>query len=81
MTIQQFVHLAVIKGAKSAFGFYWNMEEIETCFARVERPSVLGSAAFIEKIKNLFGSDGEDNEIPEPRILKTSFSDVLAAVC
>ncbi len=72
---------------KQAYAAYLNFvqqpdsEEIETCFAQEKRPSVFGSAAFIEKIKNLFSSDGEDREIPESKILKTSFSDVLAAVC
>lgn len=75
------------KNRKQAYAAYLSFvhkqdsEEIETFFSRQNVAPVFGSHSFIEKIKNLFSSTIAENEIPEARILKTTYPEILTAVC
>ena len=55
--------------------------EVQSFFAKEKRPPIFGSVSFVEKIKNMFGREGRDSEIPEAGILHPAYADVLAAVC
>ncbi len=55
--------------------------DLEAFYSRQKVSPVFGSFAFVEKIKNLFVSHAEETEIPEMRVFKATFLEVLTAVC
>jgi REP element-mobilizing transposase RayT len=56
-------------------------EEINQILTRKKLPAILGSQGFVDKIKKLFFSDKNHEEIPESRYLAPDRDNIIEEVC
>jgi len=67
--------------AKNVFQQQQDSEEIHHFFSLKKLPSILGSSAFIEKIKDGFNFSVQDKELSNLQVLSVDEHSVIAAVC
>ncbi|MBN2324850.1 MAG: transposase [Spirochaetes bacterium] len=56
-------------------------EELEQVFSGRKLPSILGSTAFIQHIKEQYASEKIDKEVPESKVLLPAIKEIINRVC